>query len=29
VTGFIEMGLVAIFPTGLVFGELRLNTDSL
>jgi len=29
VTGFIIMGLVAIFPTALVFGELRLKTDSL
>ncbi len=28
-TGFILMGLIAIFPTALVFGELRLKTGSL
>ena len=29
VTGFIVMGLLGIFPTALVYGELRLKTDSL
>jgi len=29
VTGFIVIGLVGIFPTALVYGELRLKTDSL
>ena len=29
VTGFIVMGLVGIFPPALVYGELRLKTDSL
>ena len=29
VTGFIVMGLVGIFPTALVYGELRLKTESL
>lgn len=29
VTGFIVMGLVGIFPTALILGELRLKTDSL
>lgn len=28
-TGFIVMGLIGIFPTALVYGELRLKTDSL
>jgi membrane protease YdiL (CAAX protease family) len=29
VTGFIVLGLVGIFPTALIYGELRLKTDSL
>ena len=29
VTGFVVMGLVGIFPTALVYGELRMKTDSL
>ena len=29
VTGFIVMGLIGIFPTALIYGELRLKTDSL
>ena len=29
VTGFVVLGLVGIFPTALVYGELRLKTDSL
>ena len=29
VTGFIVMGLIGIFPTALVYGELRLKTGSL
>jgi membrane protease YdiL (CAAX protease family) len=29
VTGFVVMGLVGIFPTALIYGELRMKTDSL
>ena len=29
ITGFIIMGLIGIFPSALIYGELRLKTDSL